>query len=205
MKPLPMSPWQKFKRKYGDGCGSELCKLAMKVCLTRGNIPCDLLFIAESPGESEDSIGQVLIGPAGKYFTDIENKSIPEGISVGRCNLIGCLPREFEGGQKAGQPSEEEIEACSERLKDFIVLCNPKLIICVGTISRDCLDRKSSKGYRMYWKDIDKRLEREIPMEFVLHPSYLMRQNEAVKSVMKRRSILTIRSAINQHILGIED
>ncbi len=205
MTPLEMSPWQKFHQKYRHGCGNGICKVANRVCLARGSIPCDALFIAEAPGESEDALGKVLCGPAGHYLDGIIEASIPQEVTKAFGNLVGCLPSEGDIPKKAGQPTVEDIEGCSERLKEFIIVCNPKVLICVGTMSRDFLDRKSLKACKMYWNDIDHRLRRKIPCDAILHPSYILRQSEAIRYIMRRRAILTLRSAVNKYILRMED
>lgn len=44
--------------------------------LGRGDIPCDLLFIGEAPGVSEDALGQPFIGPAGKLLDQLIKSSV---------------------------------------------------------------------------------------------------------------------------------
>lgn len=45
--------------------------------LVRGSLPCDVLFVGEAPGESEDVLGKPFVGPAGHLFDHIVKRSLP--------------------------------------------------------------------------------------------------------------------------------
>src|SRR5688572_27705229 len=75
MPPLPnrvsLSPWQEHKQRWQGGCGHVMCSRALNVVLARGDLPCDVLFIGEAPGDSEDVTGNPFTGPAGSLLDDI--------------------------------------------------------------------------------------------------------------------------------------
>jgi uracil-DNA glycosylase len=78
--PPPPQTWAEFLQGWGRGCGSNLCPLARKVVLARGTLPCDVLFIGEGPGVSEDVTGRPFVGPAGSLLDHIVNTALaPEG------------------------------------------------------------------------------------------------------------------------------
>ena len=62
------SKWQLHCDTWRDGCGSEYCSAANKIVLGKGKLPCDVLFIGEAPGASEDVLGRPFVGPAGKVL-----------------------------------------------------------------------------------------------------------------------------------------
>ena len=60
---MERTKWQLHVDRWRHGCGNALCDRAQKVCLARGSLPCDVLFTAEAPGESENVVGRPMVGP----------------------------------------------------------------------------------------------------------------------------------------------
>lgn len=188
-----MTPYQRFCEKWQGGCGSGLCEKARRV-YARGRIPCDVLFVGEAPGESENVLGVPFAGPAGFLLDRIVAQSIGEvhyPITVGFANLVCCIPRESDGN-KAAEPDDKEIKACGPRLVEFINLCKPRLIVCVGAMARDWLDPKVRPRV-----DIPK----EIPQVDITHPAAILRANTASQGMLVRRCILTVRNAVDQYVV----
>lgn len=131
------SRWQRFKHKW-QNC--SLCKLhetRRNIVFCRGCLPCDVLFIGEAPGASEDMLGQPFVGPAGKLLDSqiedaMRNVGL-EGLRLCFTNLVCCIPK--EGGKKIGEPEAVSIKACERRLNEFIDLCEPSLTVSVGDLS----------------------------------------------------------------------
>ena len=44
------SRYMKHKEKWINCTRCELCENRKKVCLLRGKVPCDMLFVGEAPG-----------------------------------------------------------------------------------------------------------------------------------------------------------
>lgn len=131
-----LSPWKQFKLKWQNCSQCKLCQVRKNIVLARGNVPCDVLFIGEAPGASEDALGKPFIGPAGKLLDQqVEEAARNSGMDLTFCftNLVCCIPK--EGGVKIGEPDKECITACDQRLCEFIKLCNPRLIVCVGDLA----------------------------------------------------------------------
>lgn len=114
----------------------DLCAGRRKVCLFRGNPEtCDILFVGEAPGESEDMEGVPFTGPAGQKLDMVFAKAQElYGGTLEACfaNLVGCFPREAKETSDH-RPPPYAIMECSSRLKDLIVILQPRLIVCVGT------------------------------------------------------------------------
>jgi uracil-DNA glycosylase family 4 len=85
-----MTRFQLFCQKWGEGCGSTQCAGANRVVLVRGSVPCDVLFIGEAPGQSEDVVGRPFVGPAGKLLDRIIEDAL-SGITVNKrvCKYCG--------------------------------------------------------------------------------------------------------------------
>jgi uracil-DNA glycosylase len=203
-----LTPLQHFVERWKHGCGSDLCRAARKVVLGKGSVPCDVLFVGEAPGESENVIGQPFVGPAGRLLDHIVNEAIaPHRImrySVAFCNLVCCIPRDEDGG-KLRQPDDDDIRACSERLKHFVRVCDPRLIVCVGAVARDWLDEKRRDHVELHRTSQSlggSQSSRFIPRVDIVHPASVLRANIAQQGLMVQRAVVTIASAVEKYVDG---
>src|SRR5687768_11168283 len=88
--------WNKLVRLW-DGCfDCTLCESRHKIVHFRGSIPCDILFIGEAPGDSEDTIGYPFIGRAGKIFNKLllaaRERTLWKHWTYGITNVVACRP-----------------------------------------------------------------------------------------------------------------
>lgn len=126
-----------------SACG--LCSRRRHVVLYRGTLPCDVLFIGEAPGETEDSQGVPFVGDAGRELkeiwadaynsADLRHKWLP---TYGITNIVACIPRTPDdcGTGEIRAPLKEEAEACSPRLLEILALANPRAIVLLGDIAK---------------------------------------------------------------------
>jgi uracil-DNA glycosylase family 4 len=132
-----LTPWQQFYQRWQGCTDCELHKVRRHVVLARGNVPADVVFCGEAPGPSENKLGQPFIGPAGhlldKIIATAEQRS--KVVSKAFTNLIACFPKDETDGNKFTEPPAASIKACSQRLLEFLDLCKPKLIVCVGKLA----------------------------------------------------------------------
>jgi uracil-DNA glycosylase len=54
--------WQAHCAWWKAGCGSKLCPEAQHVCLARGTVLCDILFVGEAPSIAADVVGEPFTG-----------------------------------------------------------------------------------------------------------------------------------------------
>jgi uracil-DNA glycosylase family 4 len=188
-----MTPWQLHCEYWGNGCGAPDCNKARRVVLGRGVIPCDLLFVGEAPGESEDCLGKPFVGPAGKLLNRIIDQALAQWQVEGTVgagynsvvwaftNIVGCIPRNPENADKADQPLPEQIQQCEPRLQEFIEIAQPKVIIAVGKLSAQWIDPK------------------ETPLVEIIHPAAILRANVAHQDLLFRKAVLVIRKAVETY------
>lgn len=186
-KPMGLSLYAQHAAKWG---GCQLCALGAtrnKICLARGQFPCDALFIGEGPGESEDTLGAPFMGPAGMLLDSLIARALNgrTDLRLGFGNLVCCVPREGSGA-KAQEPLPEEIEACAPRLIELVALAQPRLIVCVGALARDYLDPKM-RGHV--------KIPREIPRVAVLHPAAILKSNQSMKGLQQQRVVVALANA----------
>ncbi len=205
---VQLTPYQCYLRhceRWKNGCGAGICSRAQHVVLARGGVPCDILFIGEGPGESEDSLGYPFAGPAGHLLNEIILQGVPHQVEIGEdgstehfvpdityalTNLVGCMPTD-EDGMKSGEPEDEDVKKCTPRLQEFVTIADPRLVVCVGALARSWLDP-------MYKHSI--RLHREIPKVALTHPAAILRYNIAHRGLAVQRAIVTLSEAIEEHL-----
>lgn len=119
----------------------------------------DILLIGEAPGKGEDSIGKPFVGASGHLLRNTLEDIGIDGLSFAITNTVCCKPQNIRGG-KIRQPSFEEMKACKLRLEEFIRLVKPKMVILVGSVSRD-------------WLTCDSILK-GIRVEAIIHPAYIL-------------------------------
>lgn len=177
--------WEVHKEKWKDCKLCNLCNTRKNVVLARGSIPCDIVFIGEAPGFSEDVIGQPFVGPAGHLLDRIIEEANPGNKwDMAFTNLIACIPKE-NLNQKVTEPPEESIIACHERLKEFIKLCEPQLIVCVGKVA----DRRILANFGH--SDAKNFLT-------IIHPASILRMNISQKELAIQRVVVKISDALDE-------
>lgn len=186
-----LSLYHQHVEKWKNGCGSSLCPekgTSSQVCLVRGHLPCDVLFVGEAPGRSESCIGLPFVGPAGHLIDSIIERALSPGVTHALTNLVGCLPLE-DDGRKATAPPEEAIEKCSARLQDIVRIANPDLLVCVGSLSKDWLTpghKWTIKFHKPMWQ-LD-----------IIHPAAILRSNTAQQGLLIQRATVQLRIAVRE-------
>lgn len=136
---LMATKFQRHVMKWKNCELCSLCKTRKNVVLYKGKVPCDILFIGEAPGVSEDILGHPFEGPAGSLLQEWIDRArayaeVPN-LRIGFTNVIACIPvEEIEGerGSKSKAPPKASIKACAPRLKEIIQIAHPKTIVAVG-------------------------------------------------------------------------
>ncbi len=198
---LPMR-FERHVKEWEDCKRCELCEGRQYVILVRGDIPCDVLFIGEAPGESENCLGQPFVGPAGQLLDDIIKKAIPHcrvkdhddaskdqfvpEVSYAFTNLVGCIPRKEDGG-KLKQPPPDSIKACAPRVLELTEMCSPKLIVCVGKLPEEWLHPKIKYSIKV---------DPTIPRMSMLHPSAILQGAYAQRPLSIKRQVIALQAAI---------
>ena len=174
--------------------GCELCRLCetrTQVVLGRGKMPCDVLFIGESPGDSEDALGIPFVpgAPAGRLLAHIVANAVPEGVRVAFTNLVGCIP--LDGGSKR-EPDDEEIRSCRPRLEEAIKLFRPRLVISVGKPATEWMEQGMRDSIR---------LPDGVKQASIAHPAGILRLPVVQQGLAIQRAIVTVENAVEDHVV----
>jgi len=191
MPPTPaLTPWQRHKARW-DRCRlCQLCQSRKSVVLARGEIPAEVIFVGEAPGESEDVVGLPFVGPAGKLLDHITARAWDMLGRVPRClytNLVACIPREGDDRTaKAGEPPTWAMEKCAPRLAELAGIAKPKFIIAVGALAQKHLGNA-----------IDASSERWT-IGGIVHPAAVLRADAVKRETMIRRAVAQLASLIGR-------
>ncbi len=192
MKPLTKQPSRsdRFAKHVHHWQACILCPLHLgrkTVVLSRGDIPCEVLFYGEAPGESEDALGVPFKGPAGDTLNNMLTATWKEVGRTPHCaftNTVACIPwnEKEDEESKTRVPNKKEIAACRPRVVDYIKLSNPKLIVSLGKVPAANIP---PENFIM-----------EIPKLQLIHPSALLRMSTGQANECFKRFVLTLAQAV---------
>lgn len=146
MPKLAATPWKLHTLAWHDCKKCELHRVRTRIVLARGKLPCDVLFVGEAPGASEDVVGTPFCGPAGSLLDAqikdaLEMAERTDKVRIAFTNLVACIPRcadedDPDYMQKIGEPTKDHIAACRPRLSSFIKnVARPKKVVAVGGLA----------------------------------------------------------------------
>jgi len=160
------------------------CKLGTTATchvLGRGEFPCEVIFIGEGPGQSEDATGYPFVGKAGKLLDHwIGNARYTNPFSYAVTNLVACRPTDEEGRNRP--PSADEIYHCQPRLSHFIEMCCADGVVLLGRVAQ----------VQVPW--LQKNFS-ELRLLYLPHPAYVLRLG-GKKSDASGKAIRDLRSFI---------
>lgn len=213
-----MTPLQQHYQRWSKGCGSCHCENATKIVFCRGQLPCDVLFVGEAPGASEDVRGVPFDGPAGLLLDDIIREAtpmmcccglplngshdhnscgppIPDDVRWAFTNLVGCLPHNESGKV---EPDADQIKSCRPRLMEFVGIARPRLVVAVGAVAEKHLGASLGKGVHLEASGDVRGHATVRRWAAVVHPAFILRAPIAQKSLLVRRAVVTLANAVEK-------
>ena len=173
-------------KSYWSTCNlCDLCHGRKHVVLARGKVPAPVLFIGEAPGNSEDVLGRPFVGPAGHLLDQIIEQALDGQYDYALTNLVACIPKD-ETGNKTEEPSADSIKACAPRLQEFVRLCKPQLIVCVGTLASKWVEKllDAQPGTKAT----------QFKFVHMTHPAAILRA-ETQQNILIKRAIVVLENA----------
>lgn len=152
-------------------------------------MPCDILFIGEGPGKSEDHLGFPFVGEAGHKLQEIIREAGLGEYTWGTTNVVACVPKraDKQGIVTIKAPKKDEIASCRDRLLQTLALAQPQALVYVGKIAGDhpVLDERYS----------------ELPRTFIVHPASIIR-NPGRETLLTRQCIHKL-TALKEQLDGL--
>ena len=150
----------------------ELSESRTQTVFGDGNPNTKIMFLAEAPGQVEDETGHVLVGPAGKMFTNILTACGINREDVYLCNILKCRPP----GNRTPYPAEAN--NCRPFLDLQIKVINPQIIVCLGAVAAQNLLQTTTKISQLRGQCYDYEAGNvKIKVVCTFHPSYVLRNN----------------------------
>lgn len=138
-------------------------------------------------------------------------------------NLTGCIPKDENHNKRDEGPNATEIMCCSQRLREILELCKPRLIVCVGDLSNTWLDQTRKLNIWVKHKVEPNKdgvltpkvvtvkgkgpvvLSKmyEIPRVHLMHPAFILRQSIVNRGLLWQRCQLALEAAIMDHVTNV--
>jgi len=192
-----MPSWERHKAAW---CNCTRCPLAherQQVILYRGFLPCDVLFVGEAPGESENVRGEPFVGPAGQLLNsliaevEVGGSTKDPGFRYGVTNIVACIPWDGDEGHTR-EPKKEEAAACSNRLAEIMRLAQPRLVACLGRVAQRFLPRDFGSFTDCHKPEVI----------HLVHPAAILREvnevNSGTAALMEKRFIVTLKAKLEE-------
>ena len=157
----------------------ENCKLknnSKNIVFSDGDISSPLMIVGEGPGQTEDDQGKPFVGEAGKLLNKMLNAIKIERSKIYITNVVNYRPPDNR------KPEPDEILRYSEFLKEHISICDPKILILMGSTAMEALFGNKIKitKSRGEWKEIVIK-NKVFKTIITFHPAYLLRQPDQKK------------------------
>jgi len=125
-------------------------------------LPCEVLFVGEAPGKSEDAIGFPFVGASGSLLDLLlEGCTFEYAIT----NVVCCRPTNGPGLDNR-TPRESEVFACEINFLRLSELAMPKYVVALG--------RTAEEVVRAYTFPLNPE------KRYLCHPAYMLRNGGVV-------------------------
>ncbi len=211
--------------KWHDCTACSLHEHRGRMVFARGKIPCDVLFIGEAPGESEDVLGAPFKGPAGKLLDQIVERATMNPphqlLTPAECNCGEQFCNICEGGLafcKVCKRGEQELLDHPHCVSLKLAFTN--LVCC---IPRDGVGAKAGEPSRKCIQACKPRLEEFIELAnprlivavgslaeqnlsgligarkwcAIRHPAYILRATVVSRGLEIQRATTTLSDAVD--------
>jgi len=138
----------------------------------------------KQPCTSPQGEGLTECAVCGTYEAGLDGPCLP--YKIGFTNLVICIPR-LEGEEKV-EPDADQITLCKPRLEEIIEIAKPRLIVAVGSHSRDAL----TQGYLH-----STRIPKGCQVVHIKHPAWILRQSSAFQGLEVQEAACLIREALD--------
>lgn len=191
--------WTLHVENWKDCNKCQYAETRRKIVLGRGVLPCDIAFIGEAPGVSENMLGQPFIGKAGKILDRIILKALGHEpkYTVALNNVIACIP--LVNGHEKEEPDFDCVMECKPRVEEFLSIASPKLIVAVGKTAAEWLDSTWKDAIQVPKRDDDKYCGRT-PVISITHPAAILRMPFAAQGLAEHKCVVDITTAIAEYL-----
>lgn len=158
------------------------------VVIGKGDIgKTDVVVVGEAPGHSEDSLAKPFAGPAGRILDPIiESATFGRKLRIAYTNIVCCIPLNADG-DKVTAPEAVEATSCGPRLREFLEICKPKMIVACGDVPKKWLPRV-----------VPDLIPKPPGYVEIIHPAAMFHMPFVQKSFAVQRCVVQLKSAFNE-------
>lgn len=113
------------------GCGLETSSYG--ALIGSGEIPCDILFLGEYPGNTENITRRAYCGKSGKILDELISKAGLQYFRSFKSYALLCHPSITIGGAFR-EPKKEEVLKCTTQVMCITKALNPRVVVLMGKI-----------------------------------------------------------------------
>ncbi len=165
-------------------------------CFGEGSPSAEIMFVGEGPGYTEDHMGRVFVGRAGKLLDKIISGALKtERSRVYIANIVKCHPmKDPSDPEKRGNdrpPSEDEVKSCIPYLKQQAELIKPKVIVPLGSPSAKTILQTDERITKLRGKAYDREFGSiKVKVVPTYHPAYLLRNSSKKAEVYEDTKLI---------------
>ncbi len=166
--------------------GCQLCSTRDNVVLWRGYVPCDVVLLEDAPDRISSAEGYPHTGETKDLISTLIKQSQFESDWKFRwalSSMVSCRPTDDRGNNRP--PSQQETDLCGPRLREFLALAQPKLVVLLGKDAAKVWDKGMS-----------------YPTVTTFHPSEILNTTDSEKAQRLMCSVADIVCAIEVHELA---
>ncbi len=193
---LPMAGTIEALKAEAAGC--RACPLwapATQTVFGEGPAGARVVFVGEQPGDKEDLAGRPFVGPAGQLFDRALAELGVDRLKVYVTNAVKHFKFEPRGKLRLHKtPAAGEVRACRPWLEQELALIRPDLVVAMGATAVTSLFGKSMPIGKTRGAVID--LDAGTKALVTVHPSYLLRVEDAYKAQEYARFLDDLRLAL---------
>jgi DNA polymerase len=188
------SEWHAARTDVQHCRNCPLWKNATQAVFGEGPLDAPLMFVGEQPGDKEDIAGKPFVGPAGRVL----DRALTEaGITRDKAYITNAV-KHFKfvprGKIRLHQkPNSSEIAACHTWLEREREIVKPKLIVALGATAAQSIFGKVIPIGKNRGRIVE--LVTGTKAMVTIHPSYLLRMDDADKAREFERFLEDLRLA----------
>lgn len=189
------SPDWKSVREDARACRAcDLWRDATQTVFGEGPLGAPIMLVGEQPGDKEDIAGRPFVGPAGEMLDRALGDAGIERKKTYVTNAVKHFKFVRRGKIRLHQkPDASEIRACRPWLEQERALVGAKLIVALGATAAQSLFGRATPIGRTRGRVI--ALDAAARALVTVHPSYLLRIDEADKEEEYRRFVADLKLA----------
>ena len=185
---LPERLSLKAVREAAAGCRAcPLYERATQTVFGEGRRRSEIMMVGETPGDREDRLGHVFVGPAGRELDQGLEAAGVDRRDVYLTNVVKHFKFEERGKRRIHQtPKRFEVEACRPWLDAELDVVRPEALVVLGAVAGKSLFGASFRITKVRGRLLDSDLAPIVTA--TVHPSAILRAPDDEARVEQRRA-----------------